>query len=162
MTDYQALKKQHRPIHNGDPFSLRHPKMARGNRAKLFAPFDALAGFDESMDAETVLTVHPAELSEDMKKELDEKLALLVRRFEKLPKKRLDRKGLLQISVLYFEEDAQQTLLKNDGVRGNYRWISGDLLDIDSVRKTICLNGRNLDISRIYAIETGQQSRVTL
>ena len=31
----------------GDLFSRRHPRMTRLNRAKLFAPFAALAGFEE-------------------------------------------------------------------------------------------------------------------
>lgn len=153
MTNYQELKGMHRPQHVCDTFSRQHPKMARGKRAKLFAPFDALSGFDETMDAETIYTVHPAELSEDMKKELDEKLTSLIKQYDRLPKRRSDRQGLLPVSVLYFEEDTEQTLLKNDGVRGNYRWINGDLLDIDPIDKTINLGGRNLDINRIYAIE---------
>ena len=33
------------PVHAGDDFSLRHPRMERGLRAKIFAPFDALDGF---------------------------------------------------------------------------------------------------------------------
>ena len=73
MTNYQAIRKMHRPVHNGDAFSKLHPKMTRSQRAKLFAPFDALSGFDETMNAETVYTVHPAELSEEMKKEQDAK-----------------------------------------------------------------------------------------
>ena len=153
MTNYQKLRGMHRPQHVCDTFSRQHPKMARGKRAKLFAPFDALSGFDETMDAETIYTVHPAELSEDMKKELDKKLAGLVKQYESLPKRRSARQGMLPVSVLYFEEDTGQTLLKNDGVRGNYRWINGDLLDVDPIGKTINLSGRNLDINRIYAIE---------
>ena len=35
------------PVHAGDDFSLRHPRMERGLRAKIFAPFDALEGFTE-------------------------------------------------------------------------------------------------------------------
>ena len=73
MTNYQAIRKMQRPVHNGDAFSKRHPKMPRGQRAKLFAPFDALSGFDETMDAETVYTVHPAELSEEIKEALNDK-----------------------------------------------------------------------------------------
>jgi hypothetical protein len=43
VTDYMILRKMHRPVHNGDDFSRIHPKMRRGNRAKIFAPFDALS-----------------------------------------------------------------------------------------------------------------------
>ena len=43
---YDDLLRLHRPVHDGDVFSRRHPKMARLNRAKLFAPFAALTGFE--------------------------------------------------------------------------------------------------------------------
>ncbi len=32
-----------------DPFRIRHPSMDPGRRAKIFAPFDALKGFDEAI-----------------------------------------------------------------------------------------------------------------
>ena len=153
MIDSVTLRKMHRPVHNGDDFSRIHPKMKRGNRAKIFAPFDALSGFDETMDAETVYTVHPAELSEEMKQELDEKLQNLMEKYRELPARRCDQASKLHISVLYFEIDSEQTVLKNDGIRGNYRWKSGDVLDIDPVHRTIDLGDQHLEMDRIYAIE---------
>ena len=36
-----------RPVHTDDDFSLRHPRMERSLRAKIFAPFDALEGFSD-------------------------------------------------------------------------------------------------------------------
>ncbi|MCI6699666.1 MAG: hypothetical protein MR488_10990 [Lachnospiraceae bacterium] len=120
MIDSVTLRKMHRPVHNGDDFSRIHPKMKRGNRAKIFAPFDALSGFGETMDAETVYTVHPAELSEEMKQELDEKLQNLLERYIMLPARRCERVSKLQISVLYFEIDSGQTVLKNDGILLHY------------------------------------------
>ena len=153
VTDYIILRKMHRPDHNGDDFSWIHPKMRRGNRAKIFAPFDALSGFDETMDAETVFTVHPAELSEEMKQELDLKLQSILKRYKELPARRCERVSKLQSSVLYFEIDSEQTVLKNDGVRGNYRWKSGDVLDIDPIHRTMDLGDQHLEMDRIYAIE---------
>lgn len=127
--------------------------MPRGSRAKLFAPFDALSGWDEAVGAESVYTVHPAELTEEMKQELDEKWRALWRQYQDLPKKRIDRKGKLQISVLYFQEDIAQTALHDDGPRGNYLWLNGDLLDFDPVTRTIDLGDRKIEMDRIYAIE---------
>lgn len=46
---YDRLMDLQRPHHADDSFSRRHPKMARLNRAKLFAPFAALRGFDEAV-----------------------------------------------------------------------------------------------------------------
>lgn len=60
---------------------------------------------------------------------------------------------LRQISVLYFQEDVAQTSLHDDGPRGNYLWLNGDLLDFDPVARTIDLGDRKIEMDRIYAIE---------
>ena len=44
---YGSIIFQDRPVHDGDVFSRKHPKMSQLNRAKIFAPFAALVGFDE-------------------------------------------------------------------------------------------------------------------
>ncbi len=47
---YRAVFMKGRPQHDGcDPFSLKHPKMDTGRRAKIFAPFDALRGFSAAI-----------------------------------------------------------------------------------------------------------------
>ena len=35
------------PVHAGDGFVFRHPRMEHSLRAKIFAPFDALEGFSD-------------------------------------------------------------------------------------------------------------------
>ncbi len=47
---YERLKNRQRPVHEGDEFSLRHPKMPPEKRAKIFQPFDALRGFSAEID----------------------------------------------------------------------------------------------------------------
>ena len=49
----------------------------RADRAKIFAPFDALKGFHEALAAQEVIIVPKMELSEEMKEELDFKLQRL-------------------------------------------------------------------------------------
>jgi len=47
---YRDVFLRGRPVHpEGSPFSLRHPSMECGRRAKIFAPFDALKGFGEEI-----------------------------------------------------------------------------------------------------------------
>ena len=47
---YAELAKAGRPQHQKfDEFWCRHPPMALGKRAKIFAPFAALKGFDEAI-----------------------------------------------------------------------------------------------------------------
>ena len=88
-----------------------------------------------------------------MKQELDLKLQNILKKYKELPARRCDRVSKLQISVLYFEIDSEQTMLKNDGVRGNYRCLSGDVQDIDPVHRSMDLGDQHLEIDRIYAIE---------
>ena len=48
--DYSALLQKQRPTHRGDAFYVRHPPMPREKRAKIFAPFAALKGFEEAIE----------------------------------------------------------------------------------------------------------------
>ncbi|MBR1560367.1 MAG: hypothetical protein IJ646_09040 [Clostridia bacterium] len=49
LARYGDIVYRDRPAHDDDPFSRRHPRMPQINRAKSFAPFDALLGFDEEV-----------------------------------------------------------------------------------------------------------------
>ena len=67
-----------RPKHvKYDAFWRKHPPMPASHWAKIYAPFDALDGFDEGIAAKEVLYTGKRELSEDRKEELDRKLSLL-------------------------------------------------------------------------------------
>ena len=47
---YRDVFLKGRPRHDvPDPFSLRHPPMPASRWAKIFAPFDALKGFEEAI-----------------------------------------------------------------------------------------------------------------
>lgn len=47
---YNDIIDKERPQHDGDEFEARHPKMSLENRAKIFAPFAALKGYEEAID----------------------------------------------------------------------------------------------------------------
>ncbi len=49
-SSYERLKGKERPVHEGDDFAIRHPKMPLEKRAKIFQPFDALRGFSAELD----------------------------------------------------------------------------------------------------------------
>ena len=49
---YRDVFLKGKPRHDHyDSFRLRHPSMDPGKRAKIFAPFDALAGFSDALTA---------------------------------------------------------------------------------------------------------------
>ena len=63
---YREVFLKGRPRHDRyDPFRIRHPSMDRGHRAKIFAPFDALEGFDEGIRNKELQYCERKELSED-------------------------------------------------------------------------------------------------
>ena len=49
------------PVHADDDFSLRHPRMERSLRAKIFAPFDALEGFSDRIRTRNAALVETME-----------------------------------------------------------------------------------------------------
>ena len=52
---YAGVFRKGKPQHDFyDTFRIRHPKMAAGKRAKIFAPFDALTGFSEAICAKDI------------------------------------------------------------------------------------------------------------
>ena len=69
---YREVFLKGKPRHDKyDPFRIRHPRMNRGHRAKIFAPFDALKGFNEAVSAKEVLYESRIELSPEDAAELD-------------------------------------------------------------------------------------------
>ncbi|MBR6029529.1 MAG: hypothetical protein IKP40_10615 [Clostridia bacterium] len=48
---YEDIRSKERPVHEGDDFSRKHPPMARADRAKIFMPFAALRGFEDTLKA---------------------------------------------------------------------------------------------------------------
>ena len=49
---YADIIDRQRPVHTDDAFGRRHPSMSMAKRAKIFAPFAALKGFDEAIQAQ--------------------------------------------------------------------------------------------------------------
>ena len=74
---YTAAFLAGRPIHKDDHFAYRHPRMDRGKRAKIFAPFDALDGYSESIAAKNVQYVERIQLEEYEKNRLDNRFRIL-------------------------------------------------------------------------------------
>lgn len=67
-----------RPQHTRfDNFYYKHPKMDRKKRAKIFAPFDALDGYSDSIDSKNVEYVERIELEETDRIELDRRFKIL-------------------------------------------------------------------------------------
>ena len=75
---YKAAFIAGRPRHQRfDAFSLKHPQMDRRKRAKIFAPFDALDGYSESIEEKNIEYVERIEQDPSAKAELNRRLRIL-------------------------------------------------------------------------------------
>lgn len=116
MRDYSDI------LHKNRPASAR-PKMDLSNRAKIFAPFDALRGFNFAvMATEAARALMPrVELSEDSQQELNQKLAQI-------------RTGET-VTVCYFTRERQL----GDLELGSYHSMTGQVQGIDEYSGALIL-----------------------
>ena len=140
------------PVHDGDVFSRKHPRMSQQNRAKLFAPFAALVGFDERVRKKEINYVPKHELDADEEWELNHRLYNL---HCLTTNSRLARANMVCVSIEYFTVCTDE---ENDAylVRGQYKTITGVVLKVDPHVQTITVRrGADTEVipfSDIYRI----------
>ncbi len=148
---YRDVFQKGPPAHQPwDAFRLRHPSMDAGRRAKIFAPFDALAGFDEAVAEKEVLYEERRELSEEEKEELDRRFGIL-RRLTR--NSRLARENAVPVSVTYFVPCADPDS-PSRGYRGRYVTVSGVCRGIGL--KAVSVDEAKIPPADIIAIESGK------
>ena len=137
-----------RPVHDGDVFSRRHPKMTQLNRAKIFAPFAALTGFDSSVRAKEIQYVPRHILDPEEAYALNEKLNGLYLRTRTGVLARMNR---ITVKVEYFEVC---TDINNDayGRLGLYHTETGILWKVDPVAQAITVGDKVISFSDINTL----------
>lgn len=136
------------PIHD-ELFLRRHPPMSRQQRAKIFAPFAALVGFDERVRAKEIQYERKAELGPDEEWALSQKLAKL---HNLTANSRLARENNIHVRVEYFkicidpESDAYMD-------KGQYVTTTGRVVRVDSVGQQLILEDRTISFSDLYRVE---------
>ena len=113
------------PVHQKfDEFWCRHPSMDLNRRAKIFAPFAALVGFDERVRRKEINYVAKHELDADEEWELNHKLFRL---YCLTANSKLARANMIRVSIEYFVVCADE---ENDAyqVKGQYKTITGIVL----------------------------------
>ena len=136
VAKYGNIINMERPVHNGDVFSRRHPKML--NRAKIFAPFAALVGFEDRVRNKEVEYVPRRELGEEKEQQLNAVLYRISRG---------DR-----VKVKYFELciDHEHEAF---GRLGLYRTNCGTVRWVDAVGQVLYLEDRAIDFNDLYRLE---------
>lgn len=142
---YGDILSAHRPVHDEDVFSRCHPKMARLNRAKLFAPFAALSGFDDAVRSKEVPYVPRHILDADETYEMN---AVLNALYLATRTGELARRNRIFVRVEYF---AVCTDVNHDafGRLGLYHTITGIVQRVDSVCQLLLVGGRAISFADI-------------
>lgn len=144
---YRNICLAGRPIHKkNDLFFHRHPAMGLDQRAKIFAPFDALKGFSDEVASRETMYENRRTPCEDEERGLDMKIRKLA---ELTVNGREARKNKVMISITYFVP------LDSNPDRGFYETVSGMCLGvgIGVIRIKVKDKEKTLRISEISAIE---------
>ena len=137
---YRDVFLKGRPVHEKyDPFTLRHPPMPASRWAKIYAPFDALRGFKDSIARKTVQYEEQRILSEEECEKINQVLLTLK---ELVWSVRTDRQQLPKVSVTYYrpcldvDSEAYGCMGTYETVTGICRRIDTDVLDTIRIDRT--------------------------
>ena len=149
---YRDVFLKGKPQHDRyDAFRIRHPEMPPGKRAKLFAPFDALRGFDFAILMKNELYTEKAVMSPEDREELDRRLSIL---HNLTFNSRMARANRVQVSVTYYEP-CSDINSEAYGSQGQYKTITGICWNVDAeVTNTILVDGIRIPLEDIRQIES--------
>lgn len=149
---YREVFLKGKPQHEMyDKFSVKHPKMDVGKRAKIFAPFDALKGFNEAITAKEIPYVRQKELSDEDKAKLNHQLNVL---HSLTYNSRLARQNLVTVTVIYFEPCSDPNS-EAYGIKGLYQTVTGICWKVDlEIRQEILVGSQRISLKKISLIES--------
>lgn len=119
---------------------IKHPRMQIEDRAKIFAPFAALKGYEEAIAAKQKIIVPRIDLSEELKEYLDLQLSKIGR---------LLTEGQHPIiTVVYFHKDK---VSNEEG--GEYIQFTGMVAKYDQTSRILQIVEKRLRLDDICSIE---------
>ncbi|MDF2487072.1 MAG: hypothetical protein K0R46_3240 [Herbinix sp.] len=119
---------------------IKHPRMQVEDRAKIFAPFAALKGYEEAIAGKQKIVVPRIEMSEEAKEYLDLQMGKI--------------EGMLLsglhpiITVVYYQEDK----VSNEA-GGVYIRFTGMVVKFDQTSRILQIVEKRLRLDDIYGIE---------
>ena len=122
----QALFQQ-RPRHRMDEFEFQHPPMEREKRAKIFAPYDALDGYSDTVKKKNIEYVEKVYLDESQLEELNRRLVIL---HGLTRTARLAKQNHVVVTAAYYVPCADRHSFAC-GVRGQYLTVTGMARKVD-------------------------------
>ena len=146
---YKDVFLQGQPHHSiYDDFCLKHPPMPLSKRAKIFAPFDALRGYDFEIDLKKAVYEEKRLLSEGEKEELNRRLTIL---WNLTRNSRLARQNRVHVTVTWYMPCTDQHH-EDCGVKGKYVTASGVVRQVNP--QFLRLDDRKISLEDILTIES--------
>ena len=133
-----------------DDFRIKHPSMDTGRRAKIFAPFDALTGFGDSVASKDIIYGDRPEPGE----EDAERIESALRRLRELTRNgRAARENRPAVKVTYYEP-CSDTDSEWYGKKGLTVTVTGICSKVDPVtERALFAAGRKIPLEDITDIE---------
>ncbi len=156
QAQYRRLLSRGRPQHaRCDEFTLRHPPMQLGQRAKIFSPFSALRGFEDAVDDKRRVYVEKRELNEEEQAALDRALLTLHERTRNLRLAKANR----QLATVTYYVPCPDENHEAFGCRGSYERFTGVVWRVDDpLRHTILIGDREIEISDLASITIEEEA----
>ena len=149
---YSETLRSGKPDHKKfDDFYRKHPFMDVSKRAKIFAPFSALKGFDKAI-SDKEIQYHPKLLPDET---AQYELAEILSELKDLTcNSRVARENSIAVKVTYFVPCSDKNH-EAYGYRGSYLNIEGVCKNVDSViSKTITVDDAVIEFDDILSIES--------
>ena len=147
---YLGVLLQGRPRHGEDAFSLRHPRMERGKRAKLFAPYDALDGYSEHIRQKNIPYAGRRFPDEEETEETNRRLLLLR---AMTANSRLARRSRPAVTATYYVPcaDGHHGAC---GRLGQYKTVTGAVRRVDPVRRILLVEDTAIPWDDLLSVES--------
>ena len=147
---YRALFIAGRPKHQKyDAFWRKHPPMDKVHRAKIFSPFDALAGFNECIQSKNTVYCEKRTLSEGEMDELNKTLSYLCSLTYNSRASRINR-PVVTIEFFVLCNDSQNEWYEKGG---RYETVTGTVSKVDAlIAKTMTIDERVIPLADISVI----------
>ena len=147
---YLSILMQGRPQHEMDDFAFRHPRMDQGKRAKIFAPFDALDGYGESVSNKNIIYTDPITLDEGEQEELNRRLNIL---HNLTYNSRMAKANRIAVTVKYYVPCTDEQSF-SCGIRGQYLLETGVVWKVDmEIGQTITVGRKSISFGDIVSID---------
>ncbi len=136
---YDDIIDMEYPLKSSD--QVKHPRMPVEDRAKIFAPFAALKGYEEAIAAKQKIVVPRIELSEEVKEYLDLQLSKI--------EQHLISGHHPIVTVVYFLKDKHSS---EEG--GEYIQFTGMVAKLNQTSRMIQIVDKRLKLEDIYDIKS--------